>query len=106
ASAFGMRTIGYGNYWDEAFATQVNLDRKATVNDVLREADVVSLHTHVSSQTRGMINKETIALMKPKALLVNTARGALVNEQDVADACKSGRLWGYAADVLETEPIK
>jgi D-3-phosphoglycerate dehydrogenase len=53
-----------------------------------------------------MINKDTIALMKPQALLVNTARGALINEQDVADACRSGRLWGYAADVLETEPIK
>jgi D-3-phosphoglycerate dehydrogenase len=53
-----------------------------------------------------MINKDTIAIMKPKALLVNTARGALINEQDVADACKSGRLWGYASDVLETEPVR
>jgi len=106
ARAMGMKTIGYGNYWDDTFAAEHQLERKATVNDVLKKADVVSLHTHVSPQTRGMINRDTIALMKPKALLVNTARGALVNEQDVADACRSGRLWGYAADVLETEPVK
>ncbi len=106
ARAFDMACIGYGNYWDETFAAEYGLQRKRTVADVLREADIVSLHTHVTPQTRGMINKETIALMKPKALLVNTARGALVNEQDVAEACKSGRLWGYATDVLETEPMK
>ncbi len=106
AVAMGMKIIGFGNYWDDDFAKQYNVERKATVNDVLKEADVVSLHTHVSPQTRGMINKDTIAIMKPKALLVNTARGALINEQDVADACKSGRLWGYASDVLETEPVR
>jgi D-3-phosphoglycerate dehydrogenase len=106
ARAFGMRVIGFGNYWDEEFATQQGVERKETVNEVLAESDVVSLHTHVSPKTRGMINKDAIARMKPKALLVNTARGALINEQDVADACKSGRLWGYAADVLEVEPIK
>ncbi|HYO09261.1 MAG TPA: phosphoglycerate dehydrogenase [Tepidisphaeraceae bacterium] len=106
AAAFGMRLIGFGNYWDEEFARQFSVERKASIDDVLKEADVVSLHTHVSPQTRGLINRETIELMKPKALLVNTARGALVNEQDVADACKSGRLWGYAADVLEHEPVR
>jgi D-3-phosphoglycerate dehydrogenase / 2-oxoglutarate reductase len=107
AVAFGMKPIGFGkHYWDDAFASQYGLQRKSSVEDVLKESDVVSLHTHVSPETRGLINKQTIALMKPKALLINSARGALINEQDVADACKSGRLWGYAADVLEIEPIK
>ncbi|MGH7214473.1 MAG: phosphoglycerate dehydrogenase [Tepidisphaeraceae bacterium] len=106
AVAMGMKPIGFGNHWDDAFAATVGLQRMATIAEVLREADVVSLHTHVGPGTRGMINKDTIALMKPKALLVNTARGALVNETDVADACRSGRLWGYATDVLETEPMK
>jgi D-3-phosphoglycerate dehydrogenase len=106
AIAMGMKPIGFGHYWDVAFAHEYQVERKDSVEDLLREADVVSLHTHVTPQTRGMINKDTIALMKPKALLVNTARGALINEQDVAEACKSGQLWGYAADVLEHEPIK
>ena len=106
ALAMGMKCIGYGNYWDEEFAKQYGLERKNTVEELLNEADVVSLHTHVSEKTRGMINKNSIALMKDKALLVNTGRGALVVEQDVADACRSGKLWGYATDVLEVEPMK
>src|SRR5689334_3861554 len=70
ASAMGMTPIGFGNYWEDDFASQYRLQRKSTITDVLREADVVSLHTHVSAATRGMINKDTIALMKPKALLI------------------------------------
>jgi len=106
ALAMGMKCIAYGNYWDEDFAKQHGLERKSTVEELLKEADVVSLHTHVSDKTRGLINKQSIALMKDKALLVNTGRGALVVEQDVADACRTGKLWGYATDVLETEPMK
>ena len=106
ALAMGMKCIAYGNYWDEEFAEKYGLERKNTVEELLKEADVVSLHTHVSDKTRGMINKNSIALMKDKALLVNTGRGALVVEQDVADACRSGKLWGYATDVLEIEPMK
>jgi D-3-phosphoglycerate dehydrogenase len=105
-NAMGMTAIGFGNHWDDEFAKEHKLTRKATIPEVLREADVLSLHTHVSPQTRGMIDKKAIEQMKPKALLINTARGALVNEQDVAEACRSGRLWGYAADVLAEEPIK
>jgi D-3-phosphoglycerate dehydrogenase len=100
-----MRCVGFGNFWDEAFAAEYQVERKATVGEVLGAADVVSLHTHVSGRTRGMINRETIGLMKPGALLINTARGALVVPEDVAEACRSGRLWGYAADVLEQEPM-
>jgi len=106
AIAMGMKPIGMGNFWDDEFAQQHGLKRKDRLEDLLKESDVVSLHTHVSEKTRGMINKNTIGLMKDKALLVNTGRGALIVEQDVADACKSGKLWGYASDVLEFEPIR
>ena len=106
ASAFGMTCVGQGNYWDDAFAAQYNLERLPTREDVLRRADVVSLHTNLTSETRGFINRRTIGLMKDGAILVNTGRGGLVVEQDVADACRSGKLRGYGADVLETEPMK
>ncbi len=106
AVAFGMKPIAFGHYWDEKFATEYRIERMATLEELLRQSDVVSLHTHVTPQSRGMINRKTIELMKPEAMLINTARGALVNEQDVAEACKSGRLWGYATDVLEKEPIQ
>jgi len=106
AGGFGMTCIGHGNHWDDAFAKQNNLTRLPTREDVLRRADVVSLHVNLTPETRGFINKDRIALMKDGAILINTARGGIIVEQDVADACKSGKLRGYGADVLETEPIK
>lgn len=106
ASAFGMTCVGQGNFWDGEFAARYNLERLPTREDVLRRADVVSLHTNLTAETRGFINRRTIALMKDGAILVNTGRGGLVVEQDVADACRSGKLHGYGADVLETEPMK
>ena len=106
ARAFGMTCVGHGNYWDDAFARQHAVERLPTREDVLRRADVVSLHTNLTPETRGFVNRQTIGLMKDGAILVNTGRGGLVAEQDVADACRSGKLRGYGADVLETEPMK
>jgi D-3-phosphoglycerate dehydrogenase / 2-oxoglutarate reductase len=106
AGAFGMTCIGHGNHWDEDFASQHNLRRLSTREQVLREADIVSLHMNLTAETRGFINKNTLAMMKDDAILINTARGGIIVEQDVADACKSGKLRGYGADVLETEPMK
>ena len=106
AGAFGMPCVGHGNHWDDPFASRYNLRRLDTREQVLREADVVSLHTNLTPQTRGFVNRSTIALMRPGALLVNTARGGLVVEADVAQACRSSQLGGYATDVLETEPMR
>lgn len=106
AGGFGMNCIGFGHHWDEQFAAQYKLERMPTVEDLLRRADIVSLHSNLTPQTRGMINKNTIALMKDRAILLNTGRGGLVVEQDIVDACKSGKLWGYGADVLDVEPMK
>lgn len=106
AGGFGMTCIGHGNHWDDDFAKEHNLRRCETREEILREADVVSLHFNLTPETRGFINRDRIAMMKDEAILINTARGGCVVEQDVADACKSGKLWGYGADVLETEPMK
>jgi len=105
-NAFGMTCVGVDTYWDDEFAAEHNLQRLATREDLLKRADVVSLHTNLTPETRGFINKETIPLMKDGAILINTGRGELIVEQDVADACKSGKLTGYGTDVLTAEPIK
>lgn len=105
AGAFGMICIGHANHWEDSFASQYNLHRCETREQVLREADVVTLHMNLTPQTRGFINMNTIAMMKRGALLINTARGGLVVEPDVAEACRSGQLGGYATDVLQVEPI-
>lgn len=105
ARAFGMDLIGFGNYWDEQFAASVDMERVDSIEQLFTRADVITLHTKLSDQTRGMINRRSIETMKDGVLIVNTSRGGLIVEQDVAEACRSGKLWGYAADVLTQEPI-
>jgi glycerate dehydrogenase len=74
------------------------------VDELLANSDVVSLHCPLMPQTHGMINAKSLALMKPSAFLINTSRGPLIIEQDLADALNSGRLAGAAVDVLSSEP--
>ena len=91
-NAFGMKTIIHDPYkgWN-------NLDL------MLRESDVISLHVHVTDETRGMINKKFLTHMKKNSYIINTSRGEIVNEYDIVDALRSGKLKGYATDVIEDE---
>lgn len=78
--------------------------QKTTVEGLLGVSDILTLHCPLTDDTRELINKETLALMRPGSIIINTGRGQLVNEQDVADALESGQLLGYGADVLTEEP--
>ncbi|HEY9159047.1 D-2-hydroxyacid dehydrogenase [Candidatus Binatus sp.] len=78
--------------------------RWCEVDELLRQADAVSLHCPLLPQTQGIINAKSLAMMKPSAFLINTSRGPLVIEQDLADALNRGRLAGAAVDVLSSEP--
>ncbi len=104
ARAFGMDVLAYDIYWDEAFASKHELAQADSMEQVLEACDVVSLHTFLTEQTRGMINAQSIATMKDGAALINCGRGELVVSADVADALNSGKLGGYGADVLDEEP--
>ena len=103
ARALGMEVLALNHHPSEAGRT---LAEYVEMDELLRRADVVSLHCPLTPENTGLINRETIAKMKDGALLVNTARGPLVVEQDVADALRSGKLAGFAADVVSTEPIR
>jgi D-3-phosphoglycerate dehydrogenase len=72
--------------------------------DIYRQADVISLHLPLTAQTKNMIRREHLLLMKPDAMIVNTSRGGIVNEQDLADVLNAGHLSGGAIDVFEQEP--
>ena len=104
AAAFDMKPVAFDCYWDEAFAKQYNVACAKSADEAIKNADVVSLHMNLSDENRGFINKARIATMKKGAILINTARGGLVVENDVAEACKSGQLGGYGTDVLDKEP--
>jgi D-3-phosphoglycerate dehydrogenase len=108
ANAFGMTVVAYDlpQFWDAAFAAQNHVQKLTDPEEVLRQADVVTLHIPQTPETQGFINRQRLALMKDGAILINTARGGLIVEADVAEACKSGKLLGYGADVLQKEPIQ
>jgi D-3-phosphoglycerate dehydrogenase / 2-oxoglutarate reductase len=78
--------------------------RRTTMREVLEKSEYVTLHVPLDASTRRMINRETLALLRPDAILINTCRGPVVDEQAVALALDAHRLWGYGADVFTVEP--
>lgn len=94
AEAFGMST----QFHDPSQEGSIELD------PLLRTSDVISLHCPLTDTNKGLINKKTLALMKPSAFLLNTSRGPLVVDQDLADALNRGRIAGAGIDVLTAEP--
>ena len=104
ARAFGLRILGYGNHWDEAFARQHQVERVGNFDDLLRRADIISLHTKLTPATRHLINAGNFPLIKQGAVIVNTGRGELIELAPLVAALKSRQLLAYAADVLDQEP--
>jgi len=102
ADAMGMRVIASDTYHGEE--PDFPGFRWASVEEVLRESDALSLHAPLFPETQGMINARTLRLMKPGAFLINTSRGPLVVDQDLADALNAGHLAGAGVDVLSIEP--
>jgi D-3-phosphoglycerate dehydrogenase / 2-oxoglutarate reductase len=105
AVAFEMKVVAYDVVWDDAFAAKVGVERKASAEEVLRAADLLSLNMSLTDRNREFLDAARLALLRPGAYVVNCARGALVSQPDVVAALKAGRLAGYAADVVEPEPI-
>ncbi len=101
---FECRLLGVDVVRDEAFAAECDL-RYVSIEEALGEADFVSLNAPSTPATRHLINARTLALMKPTAFLVNTARGPLIDEAALVEALNAGRIAGAALDVFETEPL-
>ncbi|MDE6266972.1 MAG: D-2-hydroxyacid dehydrogenase [Muribaculaceae bacterium] len=101
ARAFGMDVITSSSKPAEELPDYV---RKVSMDDLFRSSDVVSLHVPLTPATRNLVNAGRLALMKTTAILINTARGPLVNEHDLADALNNGKIHAAGLDVLSTEP--
>ena len=102
AAAMGMRVIAHDTYRGDT--PDLPAFRWAAIDELLRESDVVSLHAPLFPETRGMIHAGTLASMKPTAFLINTSRGPLVVDRDLADALNAGQIAGAGLDVLSIEP--
>jgi D-3-phosphoglycerate dehydrogenase len=103
AQAFEMTVIAYDPYIPADIAADLGVEL-VSLDDIYRRADFITLHTVLNDETREMIRAENIAKMKTGVRIVNAARGALVNEAELAEAIKSGRVAGAAMDVYSVEP--
>lgn len=103
ARAFLMDIIAYEPYPDQDFVRQNHI-RLVSLDDLFRQSDFISLHIPLTPESKHLINKKTLALMKPNAFLINTARGGLVCEADLLEALQTKRIAGAGLDVFEAEP--
>lgn len=103
AAGFGMKVISYSRH-KKVGPEYDFIDQKDSLHELLAESDVVSLNVPHTKETEHMINRKTLGEMKDGAILINTARGALIDEEALADALRSGKLYGAGLDVLTDEP--
>ncbi len=104
AKAFGMEILGYDIYWDEEFAARHGVRRCQSLDEILGAAEVISLHTNLSEETRDMVNGDSIDRMKGGVIILNCARGELVDTAAIVQALENGKVGGYGTDVLDQEP--
>ncbi|HET7303226.1 MAG TPA: D-2-hydroxyacid dehydrogenase family protein [Segeticoccus sp.] len=104
ARAFDMRVVAWSQHLTAAAAAEHDVER-VEKGELFATADIVTLHLRLSDRTRGIVGRPELHRMKPKALLVNTSRGPLVDEAALVAALESGRLGGAALDVYDTEPL-
>lgn len=102
--AFGMKTIAYDVYVTKEFAQSIGVELYDDLNKFLSQVDFLSLHVPVTDSTRGMIGKEQFEIMKNTAVVVNCARGAVINEKDLYDALVNKKIGGACIDVYSKEP--
>ena len=106
ATGFDMKVITYDLYRNEELAKSVGVSYVDTIEEVLKESDIISLHIPLTSETYHLIGIKEIALMKPLAIVVNTARGGIIDEAVLADALEQNKILGAGLDVFENEPLK
>lgn len=103
ALSFGLEVYAYTSKSQNQLPQGI---RTASLDEIFRECDIVSLHCPLTEKTKHLVNTERLKSMKPTAIVINTGRGPLVNEQDLADALNNGVIYAAGIDVLSTEPPK
>ncbi|MHB8064160.1 MAG: D-2-hydroxyacid dehydrogenase [Ruminiclostridium sp.] len=104
AQSFGMKVLAYDEYQNKKLENETL--KYVTLDELFAGSDVISLHCPLFENTKGLINKNTIVKMKDGVIILNTSRGPLIVEEDLAEALNSGKVFGAAVDVVSSEPIK
>jgi D-3-phosphoglycerate dehydrogenase len=103
--ALGMRVVALSKHQPDAVFERLGVVRASSLQTLLSDSDVVSLHLPATPSTRNLIGREELALMKPTSLLINTGRGSTVDEDALVDALREGRIRGAGLDVFRSEPL-
>lgn len=103
--AFDMEILAYDPYLTDEEFEMLNVKRAITVDDVFKVADIISLNLPLTDETYHIVNKDNIAKMKKNVFIINTARGPLINEDDLVEALINGTVCGAGLDVFEVEPL-
>lgn len=104
AQAFGMKVLAFDNYKNSSLECETM--KYVSLDELFAKSDIISLHCPLFESTKGMINKDTIAKMKDGVIIINTSRGPLIVDSDLADALNSGKVYAAGLDVVSKEPIK
>jgi D-3-phosphoglycerate dehydrogenase len=104
ARGFGMKVMAYDPYVDDDLFAMLDVVRTYELSDLLREADYLTIHAPLTPETRFMLDEEALGLMKDRAVIVNTARGHIIDEDALYRALKDGKIAGAGLDVLQQEP--
>lgn len=102
---FNMKILAYDLFKDEEFASRNNIEY-VTIERILKESDFISLHLPLTKATENIIGEKELKMMKKTAVIVNTARGGLIDEDALYNALKNNEIWGAGVDVFEQEPPK
>lgn len=104
AQAFGMKVLAHDKYQNKDLESETM--KYVSLDELLKNSDVISLHCPLTEENRGIINKSTIAKMKDSVIIINTARGQLIVEEDLAEALNQGKVYAAGLDVVSKEPIE
>ena len=104
ARAFGMKVLVHNRSWKDEYNSEYGAERITDFEEFLKQVDVISIHVPATPETKGLINEETLKLLKPGTFIVNTSRGEVVDKQAIRAALEAGTLPAYASDVLDQEP--
>lgn len=105
AQGFGMKVLAHDPFWNEEYAAAHNIT-KATPDEIYTQCDIISLHLPLTPETENFIGAAELAKMKPDVILVNTARGGLIDESALLDVLEAGKIYGAGIDAFSSEPPK